>query len=292
MPYLRRLLTILLLPVAASMTVGWWQGSAVAPASGPAAAQEAAGHAPAAADDGHARSYTGKVLTKTPDLPVVTVGGQRVITSKMLFEQQLLAATPETLQDEGSKRLLQNRIRFTPFSHAPSTGAAEPMVTLIEMTDLSCLQCMDTLKAIDALMARYPDKLRLTHLYTPVTKFNDVNMAAFYGKVAARGGLFWEYRKALENIANPTPEAYFDVLIQIGMDRDETRRLMQTEARRFYRELDADARLSQQLNLGNPPHVMVNGIHVGMNGIPLDQLDNVVSYELTRPRNQQFEVLP
>ncbi|MCP5405345.1 MAG: thioredoxin domain-containing protein [Pseudomonadaceae bacterium] len=288
---LHRLTPFLLLALLAAPAAVWWQthdAAAIEPAAGPA--KEASGHGGGKAESGVVRSHTGKILTSTPTLPHVSTGAQQVITSDMLFEQELLAATPEQLQTDASKHFLQTRLRFNPFSHNPAKGPDDALVTLIEMTDLSCVQCMDTLKKVDALLAAHPSKLRVVNIHTPVKQFNDVNMAAFYGKVAQRGGVFWEYRNALETLANPTPESYFDTLIAIGMDRLEARRLMQTEARRFYRELDADARLAGQLNVGNPPHVLVNGIHVGMNGLPLETLDDVVTYELNRPR--QRELIP
>lgn len=266
---------------------------AVSPAAGHEAEPTPAEHSPEGeAGEGPKKSFTGKVLSAEPQWPKMTIGSQTVITSQMLFEQELNHATPDTLKSGEANNLLKQRRRLNLYAHNPINGPDNAPITMVEFTDLSCVQCMGTLTVIDDIMAAHEGKIRLVNIHNPVSQFNDVNLAAFYGKVAQRGNVFWAYRKALETLPTPTPEAYFETLITSGMDKSAARRLMQTESRRFYRELDADAELSRQMGLGNPPHVFVNGLHVGENRIPLATLKDVVSYELNRPKRNLTEAIP
>lgn len=232
------------------------------------------------------RSHSGKVLSKEPDFPQVTIGGARVITSRMRFEEELATATPESLREGDEPRILRQRTKLITYAHNPIQGHADARVTLVEFTDLACQPCMKTSQAIDTLAAANPNDIRLVNVHTPLNRFNPVNLPAFYGKVAQRGGVFWAYRKELETMVDATPDMYFDVLMKVGMNRTQTRRLMQTEARRFYRELDADAKLTKQMGLHTPPHVYVNGIHLGQDFIRLEKLPDVVAYELKRPNDK------
>ncbi|MFZ2586990.1 MAG: thioredoxin domain-containing protein [Alphaproteobacteria bacterium] len=290
----RLLFTGALLLVVVGGGVVWWQAqpqsvanAALAPAAGHEAAAEGEGAPPPAEAK---KSHSGKVLSAESTIPMVTIGGKEVITRKMLYQQELEHATPEPLKHDGMAEMLRRRVNVGGYAHNPTKGEGDARLQVIEMTDLSCVQCMETSKVVDASMDEFQGKIRLVNVHTPVNRFNDVNMAAFYGKVAQRGGVFWEYRKALQTLQNPNSDSYFETLVQVGMDRLQARRLVQTESRRFYRELDADTQLSQSLNLGNPPHVFVNGIHVGINAIPLDKLHDVVVYELNRPREMESTV--
>jgi hypothetical protein len=239
------------------------------------------------AEDAHGEkpktSHTGKVLSAEPTFPDVRIGATPVITNRMQFEQELATATPDSLREGDEPRILRQRTKLITYAHNPSLGPADARLTMVEFTDMACQPCMKTLEAVDKLMAENPKDIRLLNVHTPLNRFNPVNLPAFYGKVAQRGGVFWPYRKELETLTDGTPEKYFDALMKVGMNRTQARRLMQTEARRFYRELDADAVLTKQMGLITPPHVYVNGIHLGENFIKLEKLPDVVAYELKRP---------
>jgi hypothetical protein len=304
-----RLVALLGLALVAGYGVGTlWHGAAQAmvmaeadlaaiePAAGsaenePAGEAAAEGEAPAGdvaegegAEAGKPKtSHTGKVLSAEPTFPDVKIGATPVITNRMQFEQELATATPDSLREGDEPRILRQRTKLITYAHNPSLGPADARLTMVEFTDMACQPCMKTLEAVDKLVAEHPNDIRLLNVHTPLNRFNPVNLPAFYGKVAQRGGVFWPYRKELETMADGTPEKYFDALMKVGMNRTQARRLMQTEARRFYRELDADAVLTKQMGLMTPPHVYVNGIHLGENFIKLEKLPDVVAYELKRP---------
>lgn len=273
----------MLLVAVGGGVVGWMAGTNPVMLE-PAAGHEAAGGGEAAPAAEPSKAHNGKVLSGEPTIPTVTIAGQTVITRKMLYNQELEQATPASLKGEAGRDMLSRRVTVGGYAHNPSMGPLEAPLQLVEMTDLACAGCLEIGKVVDGLMDKYKDKARLVNIHAPMNRFNEVNMAAFYGKVAQRGGKFWEYRKALQGLQNPTPDSYFETLIDVGMDRLEARRLLQTESRRFYRELDADSQLAEQMHVGTPPHVFVNGIHVGVNAIPLEKLADVVHYDMTRPK--------
>jgi protein-disulfide isomerase len=226
------------------------------------------------------KAFNGKVLSAPPGMPSITIGGLKVETSADLKQEAEAAFTPVSLRQGAVAELLARRFHFTPYAHDATRGPADAPVTLVEFSDLSCLQCMDDLKAADLAYSANAAQTREIQVYLPVERLNPVNLAAFYGKVAQNGGKFWEFRQALFDLKEPSPEAYFQALVQAGVAGSDARRWLTTEARRFYRELDADAQLAHAMGLSRPPHYFVNGIHVGDGGIPRDRLADVLTYEL------------
>lgn len=241
---------------------------------------------------GPKKAHNGKVVSAEGELPVVKIGREVIITHNEQQAKFAQADLPETLKSPMDQDLLMRRLSFVPFAHNPVTGTLNASVTLVEMTDLSCIQCMPALQGNDKAMTDHPQALKLINIHMPVQAYNDTNLPAFYGKVAQRAGTFWAYRNALLDLKSPTPEAYFDTLVASGIDRVTARRLLATESRRFYRELDADAQLSHGLVLKDPPYVFVNGIKVGDGGVDLKKLADTVVYELRYVERQRMLEIP
>lgn len=246
---------------------------------GHGAKPESGGHEPKATGKSEGKkSFNGKTIGAIPELPTVTIGGKSVISKAELTANELNDTTPASLRDSMMLQQLDRRFSITPYAHSPKRGPNNANITAIVFTDFSCGQCMPELIKIDAALAAISDTVQTLHIHAPMTRFQDTNMPAFYGKVAARGGIFWKYRDLL--LAKPTVDAnvLFDNLVQSGMDVAEARSLMLTDARRFYRELDADSLLARSFSITNPPVVFVNGIRVGYGGIPLEKLKDVLDY--------------
>jgi protein-disulfide isomerase len=251
------------------------------------------------------KSFSGKVIGKIPDLPKVTIGGQTIITSAAAMAAELKETTPEKLRDPNILERLARRSQITPYAHSPQeilhpsevkpnqapdgvfhpTMAATAPIKVIEFVDFSCNQCMAEVAKIDAALQDLSTTILVNHIHAPTGQFQDTNMQAFYGKVAARAGVFWQYRAAIVRDKPADAAAMFDVLVKAGVDIPTTRSLMMNEARRFYRELDADALLARSFGISHPPVVFVNGIRVGENGLPLEAFPDVLKYVDARIRH-------
>ncbi|RYG60024.1 MAG: hypothetical protein EON60_08550 [Alphaproteobacteria bacterium] len=228
------------------------------------------------------KSFSGKDLTSAPELPTVTIGGKTVVTYAKSIEQDLKAAMPEDFKNSSDKDFLERRFNITPYAHSPARGDPNAPITVYQFTDLSCGQCMPELAKIDTALQDVSGSIYIRHIHAPMERFQDTNMPAFYGKIADRVGLFWEYRANLIHANPSTADAMFDLLVKTGVPIADARSMMLTEARRFYRQLDADALLARTFGVGRPPAVFVNGIRVGDGGIPLDKLPDVLKYVNTR----------
>lgn len=260
--------------------------------------EDDSGHGPKASGKAEAhKSFTGKVIGATPPLPKVTIGGVPIISNAQAMAQQLKETTPLALTKGHYPEMLNRRFKIKPYIHSPqqlmrparvsSTEAPggilhpsimEAPINVVEFLDLSCNQCMEEVSKIDAALQDISSTVMVTYIHAPTGQFQDTNMPAFYGKVAARAGLFWQYRAGVIQGKPADANATFQELIKSGIAVPVARSLMLNEARRFYRELDADALLARTFGIGHPPVVFVNGIKLGENGLPLELLPDVLKY--------------
>lgn len=292
--------------------------AAIEPAAGSAKTEAPAtseGHnAPTATGSTEgAKSFTGKEIGAPPPLPSVTIGGKVVETKASAMAKLQLATTPIPLQNPNYKLLLDRRIALTSYAHNPQQGQEQaadvlkfkliPKIQVIELTDLACTACLSELAKLEPVLQDFSSSIVRTHIQVAKGVQQDTNLPAFYGKVAARSGTFWAYRQALLMLAGtqPTPQGSSDstatiapdvaleALLATGLKERAVRQIMLSDARRFYRELDADQLLARHFALSTPPELLVNGIHLGgSTGLPLTLLRDVLTYVQNR-LNAQLE---
>jgi protein-disulfide isomerase len=211
--------------------------------------------------------------------PSITIHGKAVISDTQRLQNKIEAQIPASLADPKSQLYLKQRVDIPFYDHAPTQGDITAPITMVLLNDLSCMQCMDVVKKIEAVREKYKDQIYFVHVHLPVDLFNATNPAAFYGRLAHKLGLFWDYRARVIELSEAGDSIYLEQLLDLGVDKHEMRRLIREQARRLYKELDADAMLAQRLNENRPPVVYVNGIKVG-EGRLLDKLGDVIEYEL------------
>ena len=285
--------------------------AAISPASGPA-------EGPSKGEGESHKSANGKELGDPDKVPTVMIGGLKVVTYKTQTKEAERALLPADLRDNASKDELNRRFHFTPYAHDPSRGPSDAPLTLVAFNDLACNQCAKDVKVADTVYASDTGGVREIEVHLPLSRYSDTNLLAFYGKVAQYGGKYWEYRQKIlaeatesdpkvaagaaatsattppaapaAGVAAPTTGGdkaaagsddstrAFNALVASGVDQSQVRDWLTREARRFYREIDADATLGKALGLDNPPHFYLNGIHMGDAGLPRDRLLAVATW--------------
>ncbi|HKO56327.1 MAG TPA: thioredoxin domain-containing protein, partial [Thermoanaerobaculia bacterium] len=95
-----------------------------------------------------------------------------------------------------------NRLKvFAPFiAGAPTTGASNPKVTVIEFSDFECPSCQHASGYLKPILAKYPDQVRYIRYDLPLVNSHPW---AFTAAVAGRAiykqkpEVFWDYKKAI-----------------------------------------------------------------------------------------------
>ena len=90
---------------------------------------------------------------------------------------------------------------------APSTGPADPKVTIVEFTDYQCPYCHRAQGVIDQVLSRYSGKVRFVHLDFPLDGHPGAIPAARAARCAGEQGKFWEYHRSLMTAPGTLDEA-------------------------------------------------------------------------------------
>ncbi|NBX86112.1 MAG: hypothetical protein EBQ80_02575 [Proteobacteria bacterium] len=252
----------------------------IEPAAGGAPKKkEGDGHGGGAAKEGEA--------AKPAAVPKITIGGKEVLTRTEQLAKDRAETTPEQLQGPEWQMLLDQRFNIIPYAHSPSKGENGAPIQVVIFEDVGCSKCHETLGRIDAALHDFVSQTQVLSIYAASNASgvagSEGNQAAFYGKVAGRMQKYWDFRATMIESKPTTSEGLFDALIKSGLRERDVRSLMMTDARRFYRELDADTLLARTFAAGGDmPVVFVNGIRVGSGGIPLEKLSDVLAYVSAR----------
>lgn len=220
--------------------------------------------------------------------PQVIIGGKAVLTKVEIRHNVSSEDLPENFKDNRARRAIENRFHVQAWRHNAVRGPINAPVVLFEITDLSCLFCQDLSKAVDAIFEddQFKNKIRHIVMHIPVDKYNMTNAAAFYSRLAYDAGKFWEYRKKLYDASVNSDNVFIEKLLSVGVEEKDLRRMTRENARRYYRELDADSKAARDMSENKPPVLYVNGIKIG-GGIAIKNLKELVDYELKRYEKRQ-----
>ena len=214
--------------------------------------------------------------------PKVFIAGKPILVKKHVrtfVQNKLLDHLPPALRFQRIRAALENRTNISVFPHSPRRGRSDAPVVILELTDLSCLQCSQQLQQIDDIREKYKDKILQIHTYVPVDRYNTSNPAAFYSRLAHDSGSFWEYRDELFSIEDLSEQSLVSKLIASGVDIQHLRQNVRQNARQYYRELDADSQLAGDLGILRPPAIFVNGVRIGA-AVKMEQLEELIKYEI------------
>lgn len=96
---------------------------------------------------------------------------------------------------------------------APTKGAANPAVTIVEFSDFQCPSCQRAAGYVDPILKKHGDKVRYIRYDLPLTGHNWAFGAALAGRAIyrQRPDLFWEYKKQVyDNQSNFSPFTFWD----------------------------------------------------------------------------------
>lgn len=184
--------------------------------------------------------------------------------------------------DHAAQNVVQNPAALARF-HAPTLGAAEAKVHIVEFLDPACETCAAFYPFVKKMMTANPDRMRLSIRYAPFHQGSDEVVAAL--EAARKQGRYWE---ALEALLYSQPqwaphhtarvEFAWPILARAGVDIEQAKRDMRApEIARLIAQDIADARA---LNVTKTPEYFVNGRPMPSFGY--EQLQKLVQGALMR----------
>lgn len=84
-----------------------------------------------------------------------------------------------------------------PVAGAPSTGAPNPKITIVEFSDFQCPYCAVAVGEINALLKAYPTQIKLIFKQFPLETHPQADLAAAAAIAAHKQGKFWPMHDAM-----------------------------------------------------------------------------------------------
>jgi protein-disulfide isomerase/uncharacterized membrane protein len=166
----------------------------------------------------------------------------------------------------------------------PWIGAEQPLLEIVEFSDYQCFQCKKMHHYLRALVARYPEKIRLVHRNYPMDhEFNPIVSEPFHigsGQMAllaihaAASGKFLEVNDLLFYLVAQRREIRItEIAAKTGMDSQLLAAALQLES--YHRQLRKDIRDGIKLGIQGTPSYLING-RVYEGSIPVEILKPVL----------------
>ena len=170
-------------------------------------------------------------------------------------------------------------------AHSPTEGKQDAAVVIVEFFDPACGTCRTFYPQVKALMAQYPNRIRLVMRYAPFHKGSDKVVAVL--EAARRQGKFWPALEALfegqdDWASNHTAKVdlVWKYLEPVGLNMEQM--AFDVTAPEVQQAVAQDLSDANTLGVSQTPEYFVNGKPLPSFG--LDQLKQLVADEVARTR--------
>jgi len=160
-------------------------------------------------------------------------------------------------------RASQNRVLGDPVNvdtaGAPMRGPSGARITIVEFSDFECPYCAKAVAEIAAVMAAYPNDVKLVFKQFPLDDLHPhARMAAEAALAANDQGKFWQMHDELfANARRLGPQTVAAIAQTVGLDMMRFTRDMETH--RFARAVEADVREGDKLGVYGTPSLFIDG---------------------------------
>ena len=186
---------------------------------------------------------------------IVVEGVRNHRTPDQIHEALVTSAIAKT-------RASQHKILGDPVEIAtggsPTRGPKTAKITIVEFSDFECPYCAKAVGEIAAIMAAYPDDVRLVFKQFPLEMHPHALMAAEAALAANDQGKFWEmHDKLFANARRLSHDSVFALAQSLGLDMMRFTRDM--ESGRFRKVVEADVAEGDKIGVYGTPSLFIDG---------------------------------
>ncbi len=142
-----------------------------------------------------------------------------------------------------------------------SKGASQPLMTLVEFADFECAHCKTTAVALNTLVKKYPNEIRLVYKHYPLPAHPMSKVAAIASEAAGQQGKFWEMHEGLFASEQPLSEKQIlTIAKRIGfLPKQLTQFQADIKSSKVTEKVDNSMKEAQMLGLEGTPTIFFNG---------------------------------
>ena len=159
-------------------------------------------------------------------------------------------------------------------------GPENAPISIIEFSDFQCPFCRQVQPALAELQTRYGDKIRWAFKDLPLSSIHpQAQGAAEAARCAADQGKFWEFRAAMFESTNITPELFQTTADGLGVNAEDFKTCLASGRHR--EAVLADSEEAESLGISGTPAFVINGVLLS-GAQPLENFVSVIDRELAR----------
>lgn len=138
-------------------------------------------------------------------------------------------------------------------------GTADAPITIVEFSDYQCPYCHQVEPTIEAVLAKYGDKVRFAYRDFPLRNIHEhAEMAAEASRCALEQGKFWEYHDQLFKATNLDKESLVQYARSANVDQPKFESCLTSE--KYKAEIDKDIEDGRKAGVSGTPTFFINGI--------------------------------
>jgi protein-disulfide isomerase len=153
-----------------------------------------------------------------------------------------------------------NRIYALAIGSSPVKGNAKAPVTIVEFSDFQCPYCAQAQGDLEALLKKYPDKVKLVFKHFPLSFHAQARPAALASLAAHEQGKFWELHDVLfKNQKTLDASKLEEYARQAGLDVARFKADMERNRDAYEKRIQADMLAGQQADVRGTPSLYIGG---------------------------------
>ena len=216
--------------------------------------------------------------------PTFFINGRRVNGARTykqfasIVEQEISSLTGMQLASASKYLAAPERVPEIETGASPARGAKQPVVTIVEFSDMQCPFCAQSSPVLRELARQFPDKVRWVFKHHPLSFHKDALLAHKALLASQEQDKFWEMHDLIFSDQRAIQrDGLMKKAESLGLDMP--RFVSDLNSNRFDATIDADLRLGTQLDISGTPTMFVNGRRVG-GVLPLPAFRQLVEDEI------------
>jgi protein-disulfide isomerase len=141
---------------------------------------------------------------------------------------------------------------------APSKGAKDALVTIVQFSDFECPFCTRVEPTMDRILEEYKGKVRVVWRDFPLSFHQNAMPAAIVARVAKEQNKFWEMHKKLFENQKALDRASLERYAQeLKLDMAKVKAAL--DQKKYEPEINADMAMGQKIGVQGTPAFFING---------------------------------